>query len=76
MNKARRTALARALALIAEAQAIVEEAAAEERDYFDAMPESLQGSERGEGASFAADTLDEAVGMLEEAAGRIDEASQ
>lgn len=73
MNKERRKAIESALATLAkakeladEARTALEEARDEERDYYDNMPESLQGGERGERASAAADALDEACSTLDE----------
>lgn len=55
MNKQRRKQLAeaiekleQAIALLEEAQEIVETVADEEQEAYDNMPESLQGTERGE----------------------------
>ncbi len=76
MNKDRRAALERAKQLVAEAQAIIEEAASDERDYFDNMPESLQGSEKGEQANAAADALDEALDALSSIDDLIDQVVQ
>ena len=48
MNAARRKRLAEAVDMIASAKEIIEEVKEEEQEAFDNMPESLQGSERGE----------------------------
>lgn len=40
----------------------------EEQEYFDNMPESLQGSDRGQAAEAAVSQLDEAMGTLDELA--------
>ena len=48
MNAARRKRLAEAVDLIASAKENIEEVKEEEQEAFDNMPESLQGSERGE----------------------------
>lgn len=67
MNKQRRKRLGEAESLIADAKEIVEEVAAEEREYFDNMPESLQSGEKGQRAEEVADALDDLVEALDEA---------
>ena len=67
MNKQRRKDIERAIALLDEAKDIIETAAGEERDYYDAMPENMQGGEKGERAEQAADSLDECVCDIEQA---------
>ena len=73
MNKERRKIIARAAALLAEvaspleqAITLLEQAAIDEREYFDNMPENLQSSERGEAASSAADELEEILSTLQD----------
>lgn len=58
MNKGRE-------ARIQECVATLEDILAEEQDYFDAMPESLQGSERGERSQEYLDSLQEAIDALQ-----------
>lgn len=41
----------------------------EEQDYFDNMPEGLQGGEKGEKAQAAIDAMENVVGLLEDFAG-------
>lgn len=66
MNKERRKKLvAIREALDAELTGLREVAEAE-RDAFDAMPEGLQNSQRGEAAGETADTLEDLVGRLDE----------
>ena len=65
MNKARRAAISKAQDLLREAYEILEAAAAEERDAFDNMPESLQNSEKGELSSEYADRLDEMASEID-----------
>lgn len=48
MNKLRRRQIAAAMDLLSEAMSILEHVRDEEQESFDNMPESLQGSERGE----------------------------
>jgi ribosomal protein L4 len=80
MNKERRKAIESALAtlakareLVEEAQSTLEEARDEERDYFDNMPESLQSGEKGERASAAADALEEACNAVEDITAAFDD---
>ena len=64
--------------LISQIEGLVQEAAElrdEEQDAFDNMPESLQGSEKGEAASSACDALDTAVSELESAQGSLSDAT-
>jgi hypothetical protein len=82
MNKDRRKQIAGVDSLIGRIREMLEEAKSEaesarddERDYFDNMPESLQGGEKGERASAAADALDELVSALEEADSALENAS-
>ena len=66
MNKERRKRISSVVDALTDALEVVRDLAAEEQEAFDAMPEGLQDSERGEAASEAAASLEEAVGMLEE----------
>ena len=47
----------------------------EEQEYYDNMPESLQGSEKGDMAQEAIDQISEAVFTLDEICSSIEEAS-
>lgn len=67
MNRERRKEIVRATGLIDEAMTILAAAEVDERDYYDNMPESLQGGEKGTAAEAAADALQEAVDKLDEA---------
>lgn len=65
MNKSRRKDIARAIAVlqgiaeaISDARGIVEDAASEERDYFDNMPANMQEGDKGTAADEAANTLE------------------
>jgi hypothetical protein len=58
VNKARRKEIERAAALVAEAAEIIRLVGEEEREAFENLPESLQGGERGQTMSDAADNLD------------------
>lgn len=68
MNAARRKRLAEAVDMIASAKEIIEEVREEEQEAFDNMPESLQGSERGE-------AMEGFIGDLENAADDLDNIS-
>jgi len=67
MNKDRREAIAKAVETLEEINSDLETIADEEQEYFDNMPENLQGSERGQQAEQAADQLTEAKGSVEDA---------
>ena len=58
MNKLRRKQIAEAIILIEKAMDILEKVKDDEQEAFDNMPESLQGSERGE-------TMEEYIYTLE-----------
>ena len=66
MNQERRTKIDKALALMADAKAIIEEVLDEEQEAYDNMPEGLQASERGE-------AMQEAITNLEDANSSADE---
>lgn len=59
MNAQRRKDIAKAIALIEEAIAILDNVAEEEREAFDNLPESLQYSERGEQMEECADAIED-----------------
>ena len=58
MNAQRRKDIAKAIALIEEAIAILDNVAEEEREAFDNLPESLQYSERREQMEECADAIE------------------
>lgn len=73
MNKDRRKELSRIVGMIeglsgtiSEAISALESARDEEQEYFDAMPESFQGGEKGEQAQASIDNMGEAISALEE----------
>lgn len=66
MNKQRRMRLDEAHSKLLEAQEIIEEVMNEEQDAFDNLPESLQGSERGE-------QMEEYIGTMQDVYDGIDE---
>jgi predicted transcriptional regulator len=68
MNKDRRKMIAqitedvqKAINLLEDVQGDIETVRDEEQDYLDAMPESMQGGEKGEMAQEAIDALEEAL---------------
>lgn len=73
MNKPRRKELNKALAMIAEARAIIEAMQEEEQESFDNMPEGLQASELGERIEENAERLEEIAGYLEDQENELEE---
>lgn len=73
MNNLRRKELANVAAEIeaaqealSRAQEVIEQAHSEEEEYYDCMPEGLQGGEKGEKAQEAVDALQGAIDAIEE----------
>ena len=66
MNKERRKKLTDLFERVEAIKDEVEELSADEWDAFNALPENLQGSERGEQMENIANDLDEAFGLLED----------
>ena len=66
MNNERRADLEKATTLLEEAKEIIENAASEEQDYFDNMPEGIQASEKGDAATEAFDNLETAKDAIDE----------
>lgn len=73
MNKQRRTDIAAIISKLADLEALkdeikeaIEQVRDEEQDYYDNMPEGLQGSDRGYAAEEAVGQLDEAASMLDD----------
>lgn len=67
MNKERRARIEAVSEKLMTLRAELEELQTEEQDYFDAMPEAIQGGERGQKAEAAADALQEAADAVGEA---------
>ena len=65
MNKARRKRLSEIIDQLTEIGSSLDELANEEQEAFDNMPESLQGSERGDFMSQVTDTFSEACSDIE-----------
>lgn len=76
MNKERRDTLATAAELIQQAEDIVREAAQEEQDYYDNMPEGIQMGEKGDRAEEVVSALEEVADALTEARDSIQEAAE
>lgn len=66
MNKERRKKLTDLFERVEAIKDEVEELSADEWDAFNALPENLQGSERGEQMENISNDLDEAFGLLED----------
>jgi hypothetical protein len=67
MNDERRNRIKEAQRLANASKSIIDEVIQEEQDAFDALPESLRGSENGQ-------KMDAAIGLLEEASNQLDNA--
>lgn len=65
MNLKRRKLIDQARELMGQAQTLLETARDEEQDYYDNMPESFQGAERGERAQAWIDALDTVITNIE-----------
>lgn len=76
MNKARRTRLATILETTEELAAALREVIEDEEDANENLPESIQGTDRGETASGTIDILNEALELLEQAKDYIQEGSE
>lgn len=76
MNAARRKDLETAIDLIEQAKTIVSGCLDEEQEYYDNMPESLQGSDRGSQAEIAINGLDSALAGLDEVTSNIEGATE
>lgn len=73
MNNARRKQLNKWLKGIEVIKNELEAICSDEQDYFDNMPENLQGSQRGCDSEEAIDQMEEAVSSIEEAISIIEE---
>jgi flagellar biosynthesis chaperone FliJ len=85
MNKERRKQIneagvifGKAHAMIEDAKALLQDALDEEQEYYDNMPESLQGGDKGDMAQSAISALESAIEAMEgldDVQGYIDEAA-
>jgi prefoldin subunit 5 len=76
MNKDRRKQLASIRLVIDEVHSNLGEVRDAEQEVFDNIPESLQGSEKGERVEAAVQSLEEAIDALDTAMQAIDAASE
>ena len=76
MNKIRRARINEVKEEVERLSSVVESLRDEEQDYFDNIPENLQGSERAEISEAAIDALDAAVSSMEEAVSSLEEAAE
>lgn len=74
MNEARRKALTSIHAGLETLKEPLEAALEGEREYYDAMPEGLQGGEKGEQSQNSISAMEDAVSSIEDAIGKIEEA--
>jgi hypothetical protein len=72
MNKARRADIAKAVELLNDAKGIIETCVSDEQEYYDNMPEALQGGEKGQAAESAASTLSEVESALDDAISNLE----
>lgn len=73
MNKQRRAKIDEALHQLNNLKEQIDEMRGEEQDYYDNMPESLQGGDKGEAAQSAADSLSNAVTEIDSAISSLEE---
>lgn len=73
MNKVRRQQLRKWLEDMENIKSELETICSDEQDYFDSMPENLQGSQRGMDAEEAIEQMEEAVSSIEEAISVIED---
>ena len=76
MNNTRRKEPGRLAAQLEEVKDALENLKGEEEEYLENMPESIQGSERGERAGEAIDNMDTALGALDEAISCMENAQE
>ena len=76
MNNTRRKELRRISDAISDLAADLEAVIGDEQEAFDNLPESLQGSERGETMEEFIDTMSDAQSQLEDAAGALMDIAQ
>ena len=76
MNKSRRDQIAKIKEALEELRGKIEDLQSEEQDAFDAMPESLQQSDRGQASEAAADALQSAYDAADEAITNLESAAE
>lgn len=72
MNDHRRKEIAKALDLLKQAEDIITQCAADELEYYENMPESIQCSDKGDAAEDAANSLSEAESDIGSAINNIE----
>lgn len=73
MNQQRRKQLQQAVENLNSILLDIEQLKDEEQEYFDNMPESLQGGDKGQAAETAISNMEEAVTFIEEAISQLEE---
>lgn len=76
MNKQRRKLIAEAVELLEQAKEIINQAATEEQEAYDNMPESLQYAERGEQMSEYISTLETTESDLDDMVSNLTEITE
>ena len=74
MNNQRRKDLNAIFCQLQNLQGDLENLLQEEQDYYDNMPENLQGGEKGEASESAINNMEEAISNVEEAISNIEAA--
>lgn len=72
MNIKRREAINKLAGKIVDIQSELETLQSEEQDYYDAMPESLQGGEKGDASQSAIDAMESAKDGIETAVSELE----
>ena len=73
MNKDRRKQIDEAIAELDHLKEVFENIRDEEQEYYDNMPENLQGGEKGEQADAAISSLEDVISSIEEAMSSAEE---
>lgn len=76
MNKDRRNQIAKIKEALEELRGKIEDLQSEEQEAFDAMPESLQQSDRGQASEAAAEALQSAYDSADEAINYLETAGE
>lgn len=72
MNKTRRQEISNVVTRIGMVKDALQDILNDEQDYFDNMPENLQGSTRGMDSEEAIDVMEQVIEVLEEAIENLD----